>query len=1202
MKNRKIARIPTGLLILFLLVSLAPPLGLMAQGTSTPVFINEIHYDNASTDVGEAIEIAGPAETDLTGWLIVRYNGSNGSAYTTPTADPSGSDVLSGEIPDLGTGYGVVVVYYLQDGLQNGSPDGLALVDDAGIVVQFLSYEGTFTAVGGPADGMTSTDIGVAESSSTVVGDSLQLSGTGSTYEDFTWSAASANTFGAVNTGQTFGGAPADSDGDGVLDSEDNCPYTPNPDQVDADADDVGDVCDNCRYTYNPGQEDSDSDGHGDVCDNCPYAYNPGQEDSDGDGIGDACEIVPTPIIINEVDSDTPSYDKLEFIELYDGGAGNTALDGLVVVLFNGSDDKAYDAFDLDGYTTDVDGYFVIGSVDGADLYVDPGSSGWLQNGADAVALYSGDAAGFPSGTPVTTGGLVDALVYDTNDDDDAGLLVLLNPDQPQIDENGLGNKDNDSNQRCPNGEGGPRNTDTYTQFVATPRATNCELPPEACGDPFTPIYQVQGDGLASPLVGTQVSVEGIVVGDFQDNASEDNGDLDGFHVQDPDGDGDPMTSDGVFAYAPPWLSGIPDVAVGDGVRVRGTVSEYYGLTEISVTQVWICSSDNAVPVPAELSLPVTSLDDLEPYEGMLVTFPQDLVISEYYNFDRYGEIVLTSERLDQPTAFVEPGSAAVALADQNLLDRITLDDGRTASNPDPAIHPNGDVFDLTNLFRGGDLVSNVTGVLDYSYDLYRVQPTQGADYTPANLRTAQPDDVSGNLKVASFNVLNYFTTLDAIQDDYPALNDPADDVCGPLENQECRGADTSTEFNRQKAKIVAALVAIDADVVGLIEIENHTGDVPTADLVAGLNDVLGAGTYGYIATGAIGTDAIRQAFLYKLAMVTPLGAHAILDTSVDPRFLDDYNRPVLAQTFMDNATGGIFTVAVNHLKSKGSDCNAIDDPDLGDGAGNCNLTRKAAAEAMVDWLASDPTGSGDDDYLIIGDLNSYDMEDPIDAIKAGPDDMLGTEDDYTDLIYQYLGERAYSYVFDGQIGYLDHALANPDLLEEVTGVTVWHINADEPDLIDYDMTFKQDAQDALYAPDAYRSSDHDPVIAGLDVCDEIAPTFDEVSVTPDMLWPPNHKYVNVTATVIVSDNFDDNPIVALVSVTSNEPDNGLDDGDTPNDIVILDDYTFQLRAERSGIGEGRIYTITYQATDACGNTTTATATVTVPLSKGEGE
>jgi predicted extracellular nuclease len=523
-------------------------------------------------------------------------------------------------------------------------------------------------------------------------------------------------------------------------------------------------------------------------------------------------------------------------------------------------------------------------------------------------------------------------------------------------------------------------------------------------------------------------------------------------------------------------------------------------------------------------------------------------------------------------------------LAQAHLLNRITLDDGRSTQNPDPAIHPNGQVFNLSNLFRGGDSVVNVTGVMDYSFSLYRIQPTQGADYTSANPRPFTPDDVGGNLKVASFNLLNYFTSID----------DTGAFICGPAGDQECRGADTEEEFTRQRAKIVAALSGINADVVGLVEIENYPGDVPTADLVSGLNDVLGAGTYAYISTGAIGTDAIRVALIYKPATVTPVGAYAILDSSVDARFLDDYNRPVLAQTFQSNSTGGFFTMAINHLKSKGSDCNDVGDPDLGDGAGNCNLTRMRAAQALVDWLASDPTGSGDLDYIIMGDLNSYTMEDPIDAILAGPDDMLGTADDYVNLIFAYEGLNAYTYVFDGQAGYLDQALASPNLASQISGVTEWHINADEPDLIDYDMSFKLPAQDALYAPDAFRSSDHDPVIVGLYVCDEIPPEL-EVSVNPAMLWPPNHQYTTVVAMVEALDNFDPNPTITLVSITSNEPDNGLGDGDKPDDIVILDAFTFLLRAERSGLGVGRVYTITYQVTDACGNSTLASVTVSVP-------
>ena len=699
-----------------------------------------------------------------------------------------------------------------------------------------------------------------------------------------------------------------------------------------------------------------------------------------------------------------------------------------------------------------------------------------------------------------------------------------------------------------------------------------------ACLAPYTHIYSIQGSGPAAAITGT-VTTQGVVVGDFQNNASPDNGNLNGFHVQDATGDGDTATSDGVFVYAPGGI----DVSVGDVVRVRGLVSEYNGMTEITASQIWQCGTGSVAPTV--LSLPVTSVDDFEAYEGMLVTFPQALVISEYFNYDRYGEIVLTSQRHLTPTAEFEPGSPEEMQAVQDfLLDKITLDDGRSNQNPDPAIHPNGNVFDMSNLFRGGDTVANVTGVMDYSFSLYRIQPTQGADYTSVNPRPAQPEVVGGNLKVVSMNTLNYFTTLTS-----------SGSICGPLQNQDCRGADTPEEFTRQRAKIIAAISTMNADVVGLLEIENNINDEAIQNLVDGLNTALGAGTYDYIHTGTIGGDAIKVALIYKPATVSLVGGYAILDLSVDPRFIDTRNRPALAQSFMDNTTGGIFTVAVNHLKSKGSACDG--DPDLGDGAGNCNVTRTLAAQALVDWLATDPTNSGDSDSLIIGDLNSYDKEDPIDAIKAGPDDILGTADDYTDLVFQFQGEDAYSYVFDGQIGYLDYGLASASLTSQVTGVADWHVNADEPDLIDYDMSFKLPAQDALYAPDTYRYSDHDPVIIGLDVCDEIAPVFDSVSVSPESLWPANHKYVDVTATVVVSDNFDPNPTVTLVSVTSNEPDNGDDDGDTVNDIVIVDDFHFELRAERSGIGTGRIYTITYMVTDACGNSSIATVTVTVPLS-----
>ena len=909
--------------------------------------------------------------------------------------------------------------------------------------------------------------------------------------------------------------------------------------------------------------------------------------------------VLPPEPKINEFSASTTGSPDVEYIEVL--GSPNTDYSSFTILEIEGDSTKGT-----------IDRSFSVGTTDGSGFWTTSVGNLSIENGSITLLLVEDFTGNVADDIDSDDDGLIDFTPWSRIVDDvavndgGAGDLtyssVVLGPNYDGVSSFAPGGA-----SRIPDGFDTESSSDWvrndfdlagipgYSGTLGPGEALNTPgmpneiyvAPPEMCGDPYTPVFDVQGNSISSPLVEAEVAIEGVVVGDFQNNGSPDNGDLNGFYVQDPIGDGDPATSDGVFVYAPGGM----DVAVGDAVRVRGSVSEYNGMTEVTAAQIWQCSTGNSV-APTQLSLPVANVDDFEPFEGMLVTFPQNLVISEYFNFDRYGEIVLTSTRHLTPTAEFEPGSPEEMQAAQEfLLDEITLDDGRTSQNPDPAIHPNGQVFDLNNLFRGGDMVANVTGTLDYSFGLYRVQPTQGADYIPANPRTEAPDDVGGNFKVASFNVLNYFSTIDT-----------GAWICGPSGDMECRGADTPEEFTRQRDKIIAAISAIDADVVGLMEIENNVNDDAVHDLVSGLNAAAGSDLFAAVETGVIGTDAIKVAMIYKPAFVTPLGNFSILDSSVDPRFDDSKNRPALAQSFIDNTTGGIVTVAVNHLKSKGSACDDVGDPDLGDGSGNCNLTRKAAAEALVDWLATDPTSSGSGNYLIIGDLNSYDKEDPIDAILAGADDTPSTADDYTDLIFKYQGENAYSYVFDGQIGYLDHALASSSLTPKTTGTTIWHINADEPDLIDYDMTFKLPAQDALYAPDVYRASDHDPVIIGLDVCDAIAPVFDELTVTPDTLWPANHKYVDVTASVVVSDNFDPNPTVTLVSVTSNEPDNenGNGDGNTVDDIVVVDDFHFQLRAERAGNGTGRLYTITYLVSDACGNETTRSVTVSVPLNMGK--
>jgi len=158
------------------------------------VFINEIHYDNTGADADEGVEIAGPAGTDLTGWRVRLYNGTDGTAY--------GVVVLGGVIPDQCDGYGTI--WFAELNVQNGAPDGLALVDDVSAVIQFLSYEGAFTATDSEASGMLSVDIGVSEASTAPLGTSLQLGGGGTDYSDFTWAASAAHSRGACNPNQTF--------------------------------------------------------------------------------------------------------------------------------------------------------------------------------------------------------------------------------------------------------------------------------------------------------------------------------------------------------------------------------------------------------------------------------------------------------------------------------------------------------------------------------------------------------------------------------------------------------------------------------------------------------------------------------------------------------------------------------------------------------------------------------------------------------------------------------------------------------------------------------------------------------------------------------------------------------------------------------------------------------------------------------------
>lgn len=601
-------------------------------------------------------------------------------------------------------------------------------------------------------------------------------------------------------------------------------------------------------------------------------------------------------------------------------------------------------------------------------------------------------------------------------------------------------------------------------------------------------IHEVQGSASASPLVGSLVTIQGVVTADFQGTGS-----FSGFYVQeeDADADTDASTSEGIFVY-----STATDVNVGDLVTVTATVAEYYNLTELTGATITVVSSGNPLPAITDISLPLTATDTLEAFEGMRVRLPQTLTVTEHYNMARYGEVWLATDRLMQPTNVAAPGAEALAVQAANDLSRILIDDGSSVQNPDPVVYP-APGLSAFNTLRVGDSVAGVVGVLDYSFSTYRVQPTEVPSFVASNPRATAPD-VAGELRVASFNVLNYFNG-DGVGGGFPTS----------------RGADTAEEFARQRAKIVAAITSMDADIIGLMEIENDGYAATSAiqDLVNGLNAAAPAGTtYAFINPGVsvIGTDEIAVGLIYRSETVAPLGNAALLTSAVDPRFVDTLNRPALAQSFTETATGAALTVVVNHLKSKGSDCADVADPDTGDGQGNCNITRTNAALALVDWLATDPTGAGDTDFLVIGDMNAYAKEDPITAFVNGG---------FIDSIDAFIGSDAgYSYVFDGQSGYLDHALASADLFAQIAGVTEWHINADEPRALDYNVEFKSTGQvSSFYNDDAYRSSDHDPVVVGLNL---VPPAPVSVSVSDlDGVATVNGRVWQATVSVVVTDN-----------------------------------------------------------------------------------
>jgi uncharacterized protein len=740
----------------------------------------------------------------------------------------------------------------------------------------------------------------------------------------------------------------------------------------------------------------------------------------------------PTTPFVSEIHYDDAGTDADEFVEVEIPAGASSA--GWKLFLYNGNGGAVYDAVASRQTLPTVTGPGVV--------VVDYPASVGVQNGSpDGLALVRPD------------GSVAEFLSYE-------GVFAATNG--PAV---GMTSTDiRVSEDAVPEGQSLSRTYDaTSDELVWSGPSANSkgalngtsEPPPppkDVCALPVThEIFEVQGSGNTSTLQGRQVVVRGVVVADVPG--------LGGFYLQDAEGDGNTATSDGVFVKSP------VAVDLGNIVAVNGGVVENFGQTQITSDEdVSVCGagSATALPAAAPLDLPATDAQR-EPLEGMRVAPVDTLTVSEVFALTRFGELTLSEGGLlVQPTELARPGTPeAAAIAADNDLRRILLDDGTDASRSTtnrPYLSP------TTPVRVGDELTFTEPIVLGFGFGSWRLQPADGtADgaFAPGNTRPASPAPVGGDVQLGAFNVLNYFLTL---------------------EKDGGRGATTPAQFEKQANKIVPAINALDADVTTLMEIEDtdSTGytpgnaDAALADLTDRLDTAAGYDKWSYVPLPedlyTVDRDVIRSAIIYQNDVVQPVG---------DPVGLVDEDvwfnaREPQAQTFVKD--GDAFTVVANHFKSKGSGVGPGNE-DSGDGQGASNADRVRQAESLAAFADGLRASTGDEDVILMGDFNAYTQEDPMQVFYGA---------DYTDLGSAFDPER-YSYVFDELSGSLDHALATEALAGKVTGFAHWNINSVES------FAYQYVGDPALYAPNAYRSSDHDPLVLGIDLeerCQGLLPTI----------------------------------------------------------------------------------------------------------------
>ncbi len=588
---------------------------------------------------------------------------------------------------------------------------------------------------------------------------------------------------------------------------------------------------------------------------------------------------------------------------------------------------------------------------------------------------------------------------------------------------------------RDQDGYADPLPGDVTWQFTTGP------LPFGSCGAPATFIHDLDARLLDDPaFVEEQVTVEAVVTGAFQGAGA-----LGGFFLQEesPQVDKDPATSEALFV---PDGEQVPTVTTGQIIRLQGRAAARDGLVHLTpVVRADICPGESTIE-PYRVSVPIDGQTLHARRLGMLVTTSEALAVIGSDELGSDGRLLLAPAWQPYPTSILPPGPEATSLAQTQQDERLILDDGSLVPYPSPLLTylgPQGTV-------RAGDMVGEITGILSLTLSgAYAIQPTQPVSITNSNLRSEPAPLVEGRLRVALVDGGGYFN------------GDGRGDFSGS------RGAASAAEFERQRAKLITAILALGADIIPVTGLENdggHEGSA-VADLLAGLN-ATAAGTTRYAAVSIAEAQAAPTtvpALLYRADRVTPRAAAMPLPGSERTA-----GAALLAQEFVAVTTGHGLAIVVAEFVAR-DDCPPVGDAnaDGGDGQGCWNRRRMEQAAALAQWLQEAYPAEGESEVLVLGELHAYNLEEPLQALGATG---------YTNIGGLYLDGDAYDRLDDGRGGRTRHAFASPTTAAQLAAVELWDHNAAEPAVLDYRLS----NQAGLYLPDPFRAASHDTLVVDL--------------------------------------------------------------------------------------------------------------------------